>query len=64
MKIGDRVQRVPLCFGEKMGEGGKKLPGGGEKFWGVVVYIHPKGRFHTVEFETGGGVLRENFRGV
>lgn len=31
---------------------------------GVVRYIHPKGRFHTVEFQTvDGGTLRECFKG-
>lgn len=29
-----------------------------------VTYIHPKGRFHMVEFETPGGALRECFLGV
>lgn len=29
-----------------------------------VVYIHPKGYYHTVEFELNGGHVRENFKGV
>ena len=31
---------------------------------GKVVYVHPKGRFHTVEFMTGCGAIRESFQGV
>lgn len=28
---------------------------------GVVVYIHPTGRYHTVEFRVGNNVFRESF---
>jgi hypothetical protein len=31
---------------------------------GRVVYIHPLGRFHLVEFDTPGGPVRETFLGV
>lgn len=31
---------------------------------GHVVYIHPKGYYHTVEFELNGGHVRESFKGV
>lgn len=31
---------------------------------GNVVYIHPKGRFHVVEFTTRGGAIRESFAGI
>lgn len=31
---------------------------------GRVVYIHPKGYYHTVEFELNGGHVRESFKGV
>lgn len=31
---------------------------------GTVCYVHPKGRYHTVAFETAGGVIRESFLGV
>lgn len=31
---------------------------------GRVTYIHPLGRFHTVEFQTRGGPIRESFLGV
>jgi hypothetical protein len=32
--------------------------------WGRVVYIHPRGLFHTVEFQTRGGAVKESFQGV
>ena len=31
---------------------------------GRVVYIHPRGLFHTVEFQTRGGAVKESFQGV
>ena len=31
---------------------------------GKVTYIHPRGRYHLVEFETWGGTVRECFQGV
>ena len=31
---------------------------------GVVTYVHPRGRYHMVEFETAGGPIRECFAGV
>ena len=32
------------------------------KLDGTVVYIHPKGRFFTVEFRTPYGSFRESFK--
>ena len=31
---------------------------------GTVVYVHPSGRYHTVEFGEGGTAFRESFHGV
>jgi len=31
---------------------------------GTVVWIHPKGRYHMVEFKTPGGPLLECFQGL
>ena len=31
---------------------------------GKVVYVHPAGRFYTVEFESPGGQFRESFTEV
>lgn len=60
MKVGDIVERRSKQLEltrEENDRGGKKLKG-------RVVYIHPLGRFHTVEFQLPGGTFRESFRGV
>ena len=31
---------------------------------GKVIYIHPEGRYHIVEFDTRGGKIRECFLGA
>ena len=57
MKIGDRVQCRPTLDGKKERSG--KIP---PMMAGTVIYIHPRGRFHVVEFNFGGIKLRESFR--
>lgn len=60
VKIGQKVMRYPDTFFEREGERNtpkRAVPG-------VVVYIHPKGRYHIVEFELRGGKVRETFPGV
>lgn len=61
VQIGDSVVRKPETFAEfdwKVRKS-RHVP-----MRGKVVYIHPKGRFHTVEFTTPGGPIRESFQGV
>lgn len=60
MKIGDRVTRIPETFMEPEHAG----PGPRSALTGTVVYIHPKGRYHTVEFIIRGRRVRESFQGV
>lgn len=60
MRIGDKVSRVPLTF--TSAEPG--LHEHTKRKTGTVVYIHPKGRYHIVEFQTRGGPVREAFMGV
>ena len=60
MKIGRKVQRYPETIYERDGE--KNTPK--RPMTGRVVYIHPKGRFHIVEFELRGGKVQESFQGV
>ena len=59
MKLGEKVVRMPETFRDYGEE--SRTP---RAVAGRVTYIHPKGRFHMVEFETPGGVLRECFLGV
>lgn len=56
MKIGDIVIRRAHAFGNKVDA--CTLPPKKAK----VIYIHPEGRFHTVEFEETG--FRESYRGT
>lgn len=57
MKIGDLVKRRPTLECEKNRSG--KIP---PMMVGTVIYIHPAGRFHVVEFNFNNGKLRESFR--
>ena len=67
--IGQTVTREPKSFGttdQSIHGHGKPVK---KKFKGVVVYLHPQGRFHTVEFTFqawGGGEnrIRESYAGV
>lgn len=55
--IGDIVTRTPITFS---GFGNKdSLP-----MKGTVIYVHPKGRFHVVEFPGKLAAVREAFFGV
>lgn len=60
MRVGDvverRVRNLELTREE--------ADGGGKRLRGRVVYVHPLGRFHTVEFTLPGGTFRESFRGT
>lgn len=64
MKIGDKVVRTPHTVGEGMPVGTLNSEHSGRPMRGTVVWIHPKGRFHVVEFEVNGRTLRESFLGV
>ena len=50
MKIGKRSTEV-LCFGDECGR----------TYTGTVVYVHPEGRYYTVEFIFGRRRFRESF---
>lgn len=54
VRIGDVVTRRPVTFDTK----------DGPLVRGRVVYIHPKSRFHVVEFGEGATAVRESFMGV
>lgn len=63
MKIGDKVRRRPVTFGGVESDQ-KKGPGLRREFIGVVLYIHPEGWYHLVEFSVRGGKIRECFPGA
>lgn len=54
VRVGDIVQRRPISFSDSDAKNARLLRG-------TVVYVHPSGRFHVVEFEKG---VRESFAGV
>lgn len=53
MQVGDRI-KAKIYYGA---EGGGLLP----PEWGTVVYIHPEGRFYTLEFNFPRGRFRESY---
>lgn len=57
VKIGDKVYRKPLTITGLDTKTLIRMPG-------TVVWVHPEGRFHVVEFQLGGGAVRECFMGV
>lgn len=57
VKVGDIVTREPITFS---GRESKKC----QPQKGKVVYIHPRGRYHVVEFACEAGTIREAFQGV
>lgn len=61
MEIGDKVTRTPITFADPYREKGEEKH---KPMTGKVVYIHPEGRYHTVEFDLPGGKVRENFHGT
>lgn len=60
MKIGQKVRRVPLSLTQTTDSGKQEH----RPMTGKVVYIHPQGRYHIVEFEVCGGTVRECFDGT
>lgn len=57
MKIGDIVTRHPITLDVISKPDGQDMKG-------KVVYIHPKQRFHVVEFGIGESAVRESFLGT
>lgn len=57
VQVGDMVKRKPITFSDSdKKDAGWKI--------GRVVWIHPLGRFHVVEFGEGQQAVRESFMGV
>lgn len=54
LEVGDTVHRRPVSFSDSDAKNAGMM-------CGTVVWVHPAGRFHVVEFEKG---VRESFAGV
>ena len=62
MKLGDKIIKAVRWIEVQEGPRGRittKLRG---EAVGTVVYIHPKGRYYTLEFTFPDGTFRESFR--
>ena len=57
VRIGDIVIRKPVTLCDSNGSKPQAISG-------RVIYIHPKGRFHVVEFGEPPYTVRESFWGV
>lgn len=57
VRVGDLVIRCPVSFSDTEAKHAGPMRG-------RVVYVHPQGRFHVVEFALRGGPVRESFAGV
>ena len=55
---GDRIIKPIEWMAEKTGLGNQRKE---NRLAGTVVYIHPKGRFYTLEFHLPHGSFRESF---
>ncbi len=58
VRVGDVVLRKPLTISPSADKDGARV------LRGTVVWVHPKGRFHVVEFGEGASAVRESFAGV
>lgn len=57
IEVGDRRTVVPVTFSETGPDSRTRT-----QLRGTVVYVHPRGRYCVLEFETRGGKIRESFR--
>lgn len=57
VEAGDVVMRRPISFSDTDSKNAKLMRG-------TVVWVHPKGRYHVVEFGEGSKAIRESFSGV
>lgn len=63
VKVGDKVVRLPKTIYELARPNSVEMVNKPMK--GEVIFVHSKGRFHTVEFTNAHGVkMRESFDGV
>lgn len=61
MQLGDTIKFTPSAFtNEKAGSmpGRKPIP---RQLTGTIVYIHPEGRYFTLQAELNGQTLRESY---
>lgn len=57
VQVGEMVTRQPISFSDSAAKNAAEMRG-------RVVWVHPQGRYHTVEFGAGRTVVRESFLGA
>ena len=57
VEVGDSVLRHPIIFSDSTDKSKRKM------IRGTVIYVHPKKRYHVVEFGFPRGNIRESFHG-
>lgn len=57
MEVGQFVVRHPITCMSQF----EQFPNLAKPMWGKIVYVHPQGRYHTVEFMVNGYTFRESF---
>lgn len=63
VRVGQTVKRIPKTIG--VSDSARPTVLEVRPLDGTVIYVHPEGRFHVVEFQNRmGGVFRETFYGV
>lgn len=60
VKVGQRVVRKPVTLWDYDDRARRTSI----QLRGVVVYVHPRGRYHTVAFDTPRGKICESFPGA
>lgn len=61
MKLGDKIKKKVRWVEVQEGPRGRTTMKQHGEATGTVVYIHPKGRYYTLEFTFSGGTFRESF---
>ena len=61
IKLGDKIKKQIRWIEVQEGPRGRITTKQRGEAIGTVVYIHPKGRYYTLEFAFPGGILRESF---
>ena len=61
MKLGDKIEKKVRWTEVQEGPRGRTTMKQRGTAIGKVVYIHPRGRFYTLEFAFPGGKFRESF---
>ncbi len=62
MQIGDKIPFCPSAFIETQEDRNGKRYKMAHTVTGRVTYIHPEGRYYTVEATVNGYTVRENFK--